>query len=432
MSEWSDRFRNSPIWKALDDLGPAIDNAENRDGIEPPSLEALARLRLALTFIGKRLAAADPLLIQPGPIDSAASHLQSAITEVQQFTANGSQGHLTNANSQLDSALAYLAQLNVPLAPADLQALRDAADRYRDTLEANAKRVATSLISVRKEAEELGIRLAALSTEMTAERQRLSSLTADFQSQFSTAQEARNTEYNAAQSSRQEKFADLLAASTDALTKQDAAFTRDRERMLQEQTAALAVLQKDHEAKAQDILRQIQEHRTDVEKLVGVIGNLGLTSGYLKTANEAKITVRIWQGITVASMIALIAVAYYTFLPVIQGTFSWEGFAGRVFFTLTIGVLAAYAGSQADKYLTMERRNRVLALELEALGPYLAPLPEEKQHEFRLAVGDRTFGRDQGTPDQHGKSPATVVDLLLSSKEFRAFVTEIVKAARGG
>ena len=125
MSEWLERFRASPIWKAMDDLGPAIDSATTRDEIEPESLEALARLRTALTFIGKRLAAADPLLIQPGPIDNAGSYFANATSEVQQFTANGSQGHLTNANSHLDSALALIAQLNVPLGPADLQALKE-------------------------------------------------------------------------------------------------------------------------------------------------------------------------------------------------------------------------------------------------------------------------------------------------------------------
>ena len=90
------------------------------------------------------------------------------------------------------------------------------------------------------------------------------------------------------------------------------------------------------------LLGHIKKYRADVEKLVGVIGNLGVTSGYLKTANEAKVTVRIWQGIAVGAMLGLIIVAYSTFLPVVQGTFSWEGFVGRVFFTLTIGVLAGF------------------------------------------------------------------------------------------
>lgn len=430
MSEWSDRFRNSPVWKAMEDLGPALDNAEG-EGNEPSAVEALGRLRTALTFVGKRLAAADPLLVQPGPLDQIANHIQSALTEVQQFTANGSLGHLTNANSQLDSVLSYTAQLNVPLGPPDLQGLKDAADRYRHAMEANARRLGSTVSAVSTDATSLSTKLNELSAEMTAERQRLLALASDFQSQFSTAQESRNTEYAAAQSARQEKFGDLLASFTDALSKQDVSFTRDRERLSQEHSAALAVLQGDHAAKAAEILDKIKEHRTDVEKLVGVIGNLGVTSGYLKTANEARITVRVWQGIAVASMVGLVAVAYFTFLPVVQGTFSWEGFAGRVFFTLTIGVLAAYAASQADKYLVIERRNRILALELEALGPYLAPLPEDKQQEFRLALGDRTFGRDQASSGDFAKSPATVVDILLKSKEFRTFVTDIVKAARG-
>jgi hypothetical protein len=133
----------------------------------------------------------------------------------------------------------------------------------------------------------------------------------------------------------------------------------------------------------------------------------------------------------VGSLVALIVFAYTTFLPVVPGTFSWEGFAGRVFLSATVGVLAAYAASQADKFLEMERRNRKLALELEALGPFLAPLPTEFQDKFRLEIGDRSFGRqDLGLSKRGDKSPATVIDVLSRSKEFREFVMDIVKAAR--
>jgi hypothetical protein len=77
------------------------------------------------------------------------------------------------------------------------------------------------------------------------------------------------------------------------------------------------------------------------------------------------------------------------------------------------------------------RRNRKLALELEALGPFLAPLPTELQDKFRLEIGDRSFGRqDLGLGRRGEKSPATVVDVLSWSKEFREFVIEIVKATR--
>jgi hypothetical protein len=74
-----------------------------------------------------------------------------------------------------------------------------------------------------------------------------------------------------------------------------------------------------------------------------------------------------------------------------------------------------------------ERRNRKLALELEAIGPFLAPLPEDKQQQFRLELGARTFGREERPLGRRGdKSPATLVDALLSSKDFNKVVTEIV------
>jgi hypothetical protein len=79
------------------------------------------------------------------------------------------------------------------------------------------------------------------------------------------------------------------------------------------------------------------------------------------------------------------------------------------------------------------RRNRKMALELEAIGPYLAPLPQEKQDQFRIELGERSFGREESGLGRRGdRSPATVVDVLMKSKGFRDFVTEIVKAARQG
>ncbi|MBK7833860.1 MAG: hypothetical protein IPJ56_16230 [Gemmatimonadetes bacterium] len=431
MSEWSDRLKASLVWRALEELGPALDSAEKREDLDASSLEALVRIRTALSFIGRRLATADAALVQIGPIDAAGNHLQNTAAEVQQFTANGSYGHLANANSNIDSALGYLAQVNIPLVPVDLQALREAADRYRDSLESYAKRSGVTVAQLGAHSDALAARLSELANEMAAERQRLSSLTSDYQSQFSSAQDARSTEYNAAQALRQDKFADWSASATEALSKQEAASTRDRERLAAEQATALQQLRTDYENQARQVLAEIRKQQSDVEKLVGVIGNLGVTSGYLNAAKEARITVRVWQGIAVAAMAGLIAVAYFTFLPVMQGTFTWESFAGRVFFTLTVGVLAAYAASQADKYHSIERRSRAAALELEAIGPFLAPLPLEKQQEFRLTIGDRTFGHAE-IPALSTKSPATTIDLLMKSKEFRSFIADLVKAARSG
>src|SRR5439155_1626430 len=107
--------------------------------------------------------------------------------------------------------------------------------------------------------------------------------------------------------------------------------------------------------------------------------------------------------------------AYKLFIPELQGPFSWWQFAGRIVLTLTVGVLAAYAAHQGDTYKVIEGQNRRLALDLAAIGPFLAPLPQDKQDEFRIGVGGRTFGQNGSSQNGHGASPATLLDLAKSS-----------------
>ena len=104
-----------------------------------------------------------------------------------------------------------------------------------------------------------------------------------------------------------------------------------------------------------------------------------------------------------------------------------------MFLLLACGVLAAYAGSQADKLFSLEARNRRVALELEAIGPYLTPLPQAEQDKFRILIGERSFGRDEAVGAKGSeKSPATLIDLLGSKEgmQFLEVLSDFLKKAK--
>ena len=127
MSQWTDRIRSHPVWQQLAGLGPVLDQAASREGNDPAAVDAIERLRAVLTLAGKRLAATDPFLTYPGPLDSLNGALQNATNEVQSYISNGNVGHLTNANSHADSALAHLSTLITPNVPDDVVVLSEAA-----------------------------------------------------------------------------------------------------------------------------------------------------------------------------------------------------------------------------------------------------------------------------------------------------------------
>lgn len=452
MSEWVERIGGHPVWQQMRELGPAIDVAAAREGIEAAALDGLERVRTVLAFVGRRLGAADPVLLRVAPLDALNTHLQAVTSEVQAFSSDGDMSHLSRANGRCDEALNSLSDLVYPTTSEDLSVIMEAASNYRSSLERalaevkdQARKTATS---VQDDASTVQQKLSELQTDISNERSRLTALTSDFQSQFSSAQESRvkefsegqtarqdrftaqQNEFNASQTQRQQRLETLHGDFSAKLTEQDNEFTRLRDVKLRQQDEEIAALKTQYVDAGQKILAQIEQHKSDVEKLVGVIGNLGVTSGYSLAADHARKLTWLWQTVTVAAMAGLIWVAVEAFLPTIiahpaNQQFDWPGFAGRVFVSLTVGVLAAYAAAQADRQSEIEKKNRKLALELQAVGPYLAPLPEEQQHKFIVELGERSFGRDEAPGGK--TSPATTVDLLLKSKEFNQLVTTVAK-----
>ncbi len=432
MSEWVERIRGHAVWQAMDSLGGAIDGAAKREGVEAAALDSVERIRAVLALVGKRLAGADPALLSVPPLDGLSASFQNSCAEVTAYVADGDAAHLANANAQVDAALVHLPAITYPFATDDWNALRDAGVAYRESAEKQLAAVQKAASAIRAALDGERQRLVDLAQGVAVEQAKVTNLVAEFQSQFSTAQESRSSAFAEAQGGRQDKFAELIATYGQRLTDQDALFAKDREAAVRAYEARLAELNEQFGQRASDSLARIREHEGQVEKLVGVIGNLGVTSGYQKTAKSARRAMWVWQTIAVASMVALVLIAFFAFLPSVAAGFRWEGFAGRVFVALTVGVLAGYAAAQADRQAGIERRSTKLALELEAVGPYLAPLPAEKQEEFRLQLAARSFGQTDEQISRDDRSPATVIDVLLKSKEFRDFVTDIVKAARGG
>jgi hypothetical protein len=457
MSEWIERIRGHGAWAVMRSLGTIIDQAIAMEGIDPQAVVALERIRTILAFCGKRLAGADPLVVVPGLLDNIGGSFSNSRAEIEAFLSDRNNARLQSANALADNALVNAGQIPVAFSPEELGSLVSATNDYRNQFEKGLVTARDSTDAARADVENLRAKVAEVATSVQNEQQRLAQVTADYQRQFSEAQEKRNQEYSetlrqaqqhlasvtseqqgqfsSAQDTRSREFAEaqtvrqgdfnkLHTDFTQRLTDQNADFTRQREELIRKFDETLTGLNVGYAHKAEDILKSIEQHERHVEELVGVIGNLGVTSGYLRAANHARWSMWIWQATTLLAMVFLSLLAYRT-LPLLEdqsGHLNWFGFGGRIALLASLGVIAAYAAAQADKQFDMERRNRKLALELEAIGPYLAPLSQEEQDKFRIEIGGRTFGREEAISDRHYKSPATILQLLLSSKEGKQII----------
>jgi hypothetical protein len=494
MNEWDERIRAHRVWTEMKTLGPIIDRATAAEDLAPETVAGLGRIRAVLAYCGKRLAAADPIITLPQPLDTITNNLVVVQNELTAFVSDKDPAHVVTANGAADAALLPIAQIPGAYSSEELGALVATATEYRTTIQqalTNAKKQVQQFNSVMQESlaklssaseesrvkldarledsskgltattESLQASLTALAASIQAEQQKLAQIVSDQQGQFSTAQEARSKEfteglrlavegytrlvtdyqgqfsvaqdtrskeYAAAELARQNKYNETIAEFSKKLADQDTEFTKQRTAVVTASELELAGLVSEYRNDAAKIVEDIEEKQKHVEKLVGVIGNLGVTSGYLRVANQARWALWGWQATTLTALVTLSWLAYKTLgaLEDSSGHFTWGGFAARALLLVSLGVIAAYSGTQADKLFGEERRNRKLALELEAIGPYLAPLPVEEQNKFRLQIGELSFGRDP-EPHVHRKSPASIAD-LLNSKETKDFLKLLIEA----
>jgi hypothetical protein len=498
MSHWDQRVRSHAIWSTQSNFGRLIDLALQNEVIDIEITAGLERMRSVLALLGKRLAAIDPALVDPRTLDNINSYLSAACEILEAYVADGNTSHISNANARTDDVLANLGFLVAPGSTDDLTALSEAAAKYRESIESHIASVQEKQNALDTTLTTNQNKLAVLEAGLTSEVQRLATLASDQQTQFSSAQDKRNTDFSTAQTEQQTKFsadqderktlfADVSRVNQDKINTLISEYDqklKDQHTAFNEQISneALAyrnemgVLKATYERTAAEILVQVQKHKTDVEQLVGVIGNLGVTSGYVRVANNARAMQFVWQFFTLLAMSGLIFVASLVAFPRLAeklfevpateahseqisnkteigkpvpvdvvpiakasatsasalattsgDSVFYQGILTRLFLSITFGVFAAYAARQAALYRESEQRNRRRALELESLGPFIEPLDKEMKDKFRIQIGERSFAMPDLEPQSSKGDDAATVLSLFKNKDFVDTLSNFIK-----
>jgi hypothetical protein len=449
MSAITEAFKQHRIWQLLVDWGRALDQALDVDFVDADATDAIARMRAVLTFLGKRLENADPYLFPRSWLDHLATHVERITVSVYTF-AKGDTAALSTAFGATDELLAMIAQAPSAATTSEFKGAKAAAEDYRKALDnairttrGTIDRIAQDLVSQQNRLTEFAQEIGVVRTNATA-------LASQFQNQFSAAQETRSQNEVAAQTDREARFTGLLETQKQALAERDAGlrlleqeaqkthdglitsmraeFTAIRDAATQAQSQQLTDLRSDFVDKATELHDEMNARKNEILKLVGVIGNAGVTWGFLDTANKAHTAMVRWQRVTVGSIVALIVVALFLFLPQTDrnATFSWAGFAARVYVSLTFMALAGYAASEARSNQKSEIQNRRIAMELEAVRPFIVTLSDEQQEEFIKQLADRTFRGSAPLELERSLPPGT----LQALETFGRTLVEAIKAGK--
>lgn len=413
MSRWNTHFQThealQKIQGALNDL-----QAANLESIAAPEREEYERAIKVLKLLEVRFATLDPELFSHNTWANFSSWLNNAKQYAATASQNINSGYLPHLNNMLDEILTVLRPIDIKFSENEVRALTEASAIYR-------QKIIEELEQVKKRADEIKTQYDLLSNEVSqgeirldkndqvieSQKTRLDTSIAEFQQQFSTAQETRNQDY--------QKLAASIAEDANTQSK---AFENTFKSTSDTQKAEWDSLVAKTKGHSDDHLAFLTKRKKEVDDIFGAIGSAALAGNFNEIANKERDAANSWRNIAFGFMVAMGAVAITAFIyTLIDRKVDWETFLFRLGTVLVVAVPAFYAANESSKHREREKLVRKNFLELSSIDAYLVHLPEKDRNEIKGKLSEKFFG----VPEAHEKTEA------VSKKDLFSLLEKVIK-----
>lgn len=427
MSIIIEQFENHQIHQSLNSLDEIIKKAEEKKDIPEANLEHITRLKLVKERLVNNLEAVDPYFVSKNTLDTIYNNITSATNNLNTYINNLNQGNLNNIITNTNSIIHIMSLLNNINSPDDIENIRNDISNFRKSVSHLINNMYKDYNEYsealkdeyNKSAQKINERESKLEqiTELiNAEKDRINSVISQSQNQINEF----STQFSKAQENRIEEFSNLKDKFKEDFSELEQNINEDFERVSNEVNANFKEIEEsnneiflnlinglkdkrikieeEYDLKVKEYFKQFDEYRDELKKLSNSVAIKNMSEGYDKFANKEKSSRIIWQIATVLSIIGLIGfsinfVNSFKTLNISTNEVNWALFSSRIIVVSAIGTLTAYCSRQASKHLENERYNRQMQLELSAIKPYLAILPNERKDEIMEELAYKFFGR---------------------------------------
>jgi hypothetical protein len=395
MSVWDSRIIDHPLHTILQQFRTALGKAAN--AVEDADAQtSLARLRNAEGYISRTLGRAEPALVAPTTLSQIQTQVQAALNEVGTFSSSKNAGHLANAHNHLDNALPQVRLIAVPESAGDIAGVQDAVVRFRRSAGQHLSRLEKRAGEIAARVDQSEVKLTEQERTVEAQKTRLDQAIQQFVQESAKAQSAFTSE-----------TAEAIAAEKTALSEMADETRKSLESLREEQTGILSVSLSGAKTAVEKVVADVEKHQAKAREIVGIIAATGIAGNYKQVADDEAGQAARWRWIALASMVGIVGFAIYAKFSTVAGSFDAGAFSSKVFVSLTFGIIAAYAGREAEKHRRLAQKNRRLYLEMASLDSYLNSLPDHERNAIKVAVADRIFGQaEEPYAGEHSPAPS--------------------------
>ena len=389
MALLEDNFQNHNVHQVVSQLREALKEAENKAS-DYPAIDYLDGLRQAISYIDQRLELASPVLTSAGRLSNLEKSAQATLNELNQYNSNSNAGHLTNASNQVDAALNQ-ARLLISI----------------DSPEGGVK--ASEAVSFKELAENVIAELRQKNNELVE--------IADKVSGSLQVSENRVNELDGELDSLNEKISTKLNEIDKSLSEKES----ERENIFEENQENIKSRYEEVESEFKETAKQIVDELTskkkEAEKIVQLVGNIGLTGNYRGIAERERSSANLMRWIALGCFSAMFFVIAVTLIFAARNGFDPWLTAFRFTAGLILIIPATYAARESSRHRAIEERNKRTELELASIDAYLENLPDDAKHKIKEALSNSFFGQSLDNNGDVNAEPVSSRSLIILLKD---------------
>jgi len=379
-----ENFKNHSVNEKLTQLSQSISQENAAEAI---GIENYLFLRSAVDFINDRLKIAIPSLVQESELISLSSELESGTSQINSFWGNNNIGHITNAVNNLTSALNRAKTLPLFAISSDfdfskaLATFQNAMESAYKTLESENEKMHEKLRKTQEDLTEKESQLSNLQQQITTKEAEIQTVLAKYTSDFEAIKINNSTSFE----SEKKKFVDVIESDRKSFKELFDSEALENQKKFNAQS-------KNFEDTSVDIITKLNGKLFEANKIVNIVGNVGVTGNYQNIANDHKKNADDFRKIALGFMIVMSGLLIWSIIELSSGDFDLYKSLVRILAAAILTYPAIYASRESSKHRKLETQNRKLELELASIGPFIELLAEDKKHLIKEELVKKYFG----------------------------------------
>lgn len=139
-------------------------------------------------------------------------------------------------------------------------------------------------------------------------------------------------------------------------------------------------------------LKELESKKAQIDDILGHVSGRAIAGDFENSAGDEKTMANWLRYTSLACMALIVLVVGYSFWETTNSDFNWQNSIFRIVLAFMLSVPAAYLARESAKHREQQYAHQQTSLDLKAIAPYIASLPENEQHKIKIEIAGRLFG----------------------------------------